>query len=371
MGVELSGESLCAKVVLAQRPSRKNRRMQVSTHVLEAMGFKALGQNETVIGTFTRVEIFEVQGFIFDAPCFQPIEDRIRGIPFKFGFGADLNAVCKILAGDVYTEDEEQWKKDTRSTPPFMLVAFGPTDEHVASGSYFKEDQDDIFTFDSFSKAREELSEQVDEVVPTLLTALSLTFSSDERPVRFVLRSSDVVGRSADGRTIKDVRLTLSARGYVSRKLDESEIHAATVLSLKRAQSLDPKIARFHYLGSNEDDPLKRFLYFFLFVERLVHSTYSGIDHEAAVSSLLSGHARVGGYGKILLHANRNSWNNLRNRFIWCVMHRWTHLTDADIEQFEKLKVIRDEIAHGTRSVPDGTAVISIEALVQRIQRGS
>jgi hypothetical protein len=172
-------------------------------------------------------------------------------------------------------------------------------------------------------------------------------------------------------RSINDVRLTLSSRGYVSRKLDEVALNAATALSLKKAQALDPKIAKFYYLGSNEDDPLKRFLYFFLFVERLVHSTYSGIDHGAAVSSLLAGYARVGGYGKILLDANRNSWNNLRNRFIWCVMHRWTHLTDADIDQFEKLKAVRDEIAHGTRSAPDGAAVISIEVLVQRLQRGS
>jgi hypothetical protein len=174
--------------------------MQVSTHGLEAMGFKALGQNETVTGTFTRIEIFEVQGFTLGAPCFQPIEDEISGIPFKFGFGASLNAVCKMLVGDVYTEDEEQWKKDTRSSPPYMLVAVGPTDEHVGSGSYFKEDQDDIFTFDSFSKAREELSEQVDKVVPTLLTALSLTFSSDELPVRFIPRDYHIFGKSADGR---------------------------------------------------------------------------------------------------------------------------------------------------------------------------
>src|SRR6056297_207828 len=338
--------------------------MPLTSYALESMGYKALGPSESLTGTFTRVDVFVVEGITLDAPCLPSLEACINSVPFKMGLGTSLNEVCRQLVGDDYVDDEEQWKKDKRSSPPFLLLSFGPSREYVGSGTHFKESEELLETYDCFREAKKELKKQSDAVVPSLLTSLTLNFSSAERLVKFLPLSSAFCGKSKEGKKIFDWYLEVSGGAIACKRFDDNSAEERTASAVKIAKTFDRETAQFYYRGSTEKDPLKRFLHFFLCVERLVHSTFSKIEHREAVSSLLSGHATTETSGQKLLAAHRDSWKDLRNRFIWCVMHKWTHLSDADVEQFEQFKSVRDRISHGKQSAPDGATVTDIEAFV-------
>ncbi|WP_422031378.1 hypothetical protein [Roseovarius sp.] len=346
--------------------------MGLSKSALESLGYKPLAPSESVKGTFTRIDVLVIQGITLNAAYLPPFEEEINGISFRIGIGDSLNEVCKQLVGEEFVDDEEHWKKETKSTPPFMLLLFGPTSEYVGSATHYKEHEGQIETYDSFSEARNELSKQSDAVVPSLLTSLSVTFSSSyERLVRFLPRECVVVGKSLDGKTIRDWRIDFKGTAFASMAVDKGQVTEKAIQSITKAKTLDKKIAKFYYLGSIEKDPLKRFLYFFLSLEVLVHSSFKEIDHRAAVSSLLSNHPHAKDSGQKLLETHRDSWQNLRHRFVWCIMHKWTHLTDADVQQFGRLKAVRDKISHGSLTEPDAATVREIEALMLRIQGSS
>jgi hypothetical protein len=343
--------------------------MDLSYSVLEAIGFRPLGPTENVKGIFSRIDIFSIQGIIIDFPFLPPIEDKINGVRFKIGFGSSINEVCKLLVGDTFVDDEAGWLRDKGAAPPFVLIVSGPTDEYVGTGSHIKEDDDVIQTYDSFSNAKDELQRQADAAIPTLMTALSISFSSEARIVRFIPKDITVFGKSQFGKKIQDIRMKLSAEGFVSKRLDIGEISGGVTDSIGLAKLLDANVANFFYRGSNESDPLKRFIYFFIFVEQSIHSVYGKIDHHSAVDSLLVGHQHVQDYAKKLIDDHRSTWKDLRSRFTWCVMHQWTHLNDLDIKIFEGAKAVRDSITHGKLSSPDPAAVGAIEMLAIRIHQ--
>jgi hypothetical protein len=339
----------------------------LSNYALEAMGYKTLDPGEKLTAKFTRVDVFALQGISLNEPYSLPVADSINGVPFKMGFGSSLNEVCMQLVGDDFVEDEEQWKKDTQSIPPFLLLSFGPTSEHVSATAYCNEIEGKIVTYDSFAEAQEELRTQFDAVVPALLTSLSLSFRSEGRTVRFLHRTAAVVGETLGGKKVIDWRLKVNGEAFVSTGITEEKVVQLSASALKTAKTLDKEISKFFFQASAEKDPLKRFLNFFFCLERLVHSTFSNIDHQAAVSSLLVGHPSIAESGQKLLAGHRDSWKDLRNKFIWCAMHEWPHLTDADVEQFERLKYVRDRISHGKLSAPDAAAVADIEKLALHI----
>jgi hypothetical protein len=283
------------------------------------------------------------------------------------GLGASLNEVCRQLVGDDFTEDEEKWKNEKRCNAPFLVVAFGPTKEYTCLTTHFKEHEGNIETYDGFREAKEDLRRQSDAVVSSLLTSFNLSFSSAEQLVCIAPIDSAISGRSLDGRRINDWSFKLRSEACVSKRMDNVAVMEKMNFAIHNSKCFGGEVASFFYRGSLEKDPLKRFLYFFFCVERLVQSTFSDIDHPAAVSSLLSGHARMEVSGQKLLAEHRYSWKELTNRFIWCAMQKWTHLLDADVKKFEELKSIRDKLSHGTLSEPPNGAVTGIEVLALRI----
>jgi hypothetical protein len=55
-------------------------------------------------------------------------------------------------------------------------------------------------------------------------------------------------------------------------------------------------------------------------------------------------------------------------RFIWCALTVWTHLTDSDVESFSKVKTVRDQIAHGEIAAPPADAVQLVEHIASKLQ---
>lgn len=132
------------------------------------------------------------------------------------------------------------------------------------------------------------------------------------------------------------------------------------------AASLDPRVARFFQLGLRDQDDLKQFLYYFLAIEIEVHRVFGTVPLAQHVTNGAALDPRVSKSLALLLQ-NRDNWTNLADRFVWCVASVWKHLSDNDIEEFKKLKKVRDGIAHGDIMTPDHATVIGAQRLAKKI----
>ena len=162
--------------------------------------------------------------------------------------------------------------------------------------------------------------------------------------------------------------MTGSASLYGSRRLEAKEVQTRLADTLRLAGEIDAKVARFYHLALNESDPLKRFLYFFLAIEIQTHATFSAIDHQQNLANLVVVPTRAAASAKVLFGEQRNSWRALKERFVWCVLCVWTHLSDSDVQELSGLKAVRDKIAHGSIAVPPDASVSAAEKLATKLQ---
>ena len=341
--------------------------MDLSIGVLEGMGFKKLSPGQDIAGSFARLDVFELQGTHLESQTTLSFESCINDVPFRFGIGNSVNTACRVLTGDDYTEDEERWRNDNTANPPFLLVLFGPVVAQAPADTFFSETSEHIVTYGGFNEARVDLRNQSNRVIPSLLTSLTQSFSSTDRLMHLEPIDSTFTGKSKDGKLIHDLLITMSAKVNTAERLDADTTKERAAYAIEHAKRIDKNFASSFHTASNEKDPLKRFLLFFFCLEQLIHSKFREIDHDSAILEFLSGHARVRLSGLKLLNAHRESWKDLRNRFIWCAMHRWRHLADTDVQMFDQLKSVRDRIAHGKLLEPDSSSVSDLEFFVLKV----
>ena len=342
--------------------------MMLSDAVLERVGLRPLPPGQAISGVFHTLHAYEVRGFAVETQSINPISGVVAGCPYVLSVGSSINAICRQLVRDDFADSEEEWQKEHKCTPPYLVVHLGPTGEHQWDGSLAKEDDRVITTYESFQTARAELSEMADKVLPPLLSALACSFSSHNQPVRFLPTDRAFFGITSDNRIILDFRMVAKMSAYVSSKLEPAEIEERLSAGVGLAGAMNPKVARFFQLALDEEDPMKKFLYFFLAIEIETHAAFSRIDHATYLSKLISAPSRAASATRDFFEGQRQKWTNLRDRFVWCVLCAWPHLSDSDVEEFKCLKKIRDDIAHGTIAAPPPSAVIAAEKLAAKLQ---
>ena len=342
--------------------------VSLSSALLESMGFRPLFQGGSISAKFHTLHVYQVQGFTVDEPNLPARTGAIAGRSYQLALGASVNAICRTLVSDDLTDSEQEWQKVHKCTPPYLVIHLGPTEEHGFAGTHAKVDEPAIHTYDGFPRARVELHAWGQEVLPSLLAGLASSFSLHEQPVKFVPTDRAFYGITSDGRTVLDTRLTLSASGYGSTRLPAEQAAERLASAMEIASGMKQKVARFFHLALHEDDPLKRFLYFFLSIEIETHATFSTIDHARQISSLVLPPAHAAATTQAFFDGQRQKWTNLNDRFVWCVLCAWPHLSDSDADEFKRLKTIRDEIAHGFLATPPVDAVRAVEKLAAKLQ---
>jgi hypothetical protein len=340
----------------------------VSEHLLQAWGLQPLSSGHRLTAVFHSLHIYEVRGFTLEAPSLEPISGSVAGFAYTLSVGSSVNAICRRIVQEDYADSEEEWQKEHKCTPPYLIIHLGPTAEHESIGRHTKEEGRTIVTYDSFPCARAELTTVEDNVLPSLLSALACSFSSNDQSIRFVPTDHAFFGITPDSRTVLDFRLLVSASGYVSSKLEPTQIERRLAAGVNLAKTMKPKVARFFHLALDEDDPLKKFLYFFLAIEIETHATFKSIDHAANLSVLINAPDRVAMSTQDFFDGQRERRDNLRDRFVWCALCVWTHLCDADVVEFSRLKKFRDDIAHGSIATPPHSAVAGAEKLAAKLQ---
>lgn len=342
--------------------------ISVSDRVLEGMGLRPLSPGQPLVAMFHSLHVYEVRGFTLEAQSLGAISGTVAGFAYTLSVGSSVNAICRQLVQDDYADSEEEWQKEHKCTPPYLIVHLGPTTGHESVGTHAKEEGRTITTYDSFPAARAELKAVGDKVLPPLLSAFACSFSSHNQPVRFLPTDRAVFGITPDNRTILDFRLVVSGTGYVSSKLEATQIEDSLAAGVRIASAMNSKVSRFFQLALDEEDPLKKFLYFFLAIEIETHATFAKIDHATNLSRLVAAPSRAALAAQDFFDGQRQRWTTLRDRFVWCVLCVWTHLSDADVEEFKRLKTVRDDIAHGSIATPPHSAVAGAEKLAAKLQ---
>jgi hypothetical protein len=341
----------------------------LSIYALESMGFRRLEVGESVSASFHSLHTYELQGIKLNGN-----DDVVRshgissGVPYEVAIGISVNALTRSIMNDDLAEDEEEWQKIHKCQPPFVLIHIGPTKEHAMTGEFIKFEGPTITTYESFIPARVELQEMEAAVIPNVVSALTCSLGLARSHLKLRKLSSDAFGITSSGMVLYDFRIEMRASLYASDQLELTEVNAKLQYANDLVEAINPKVSKFFFLALEEEDPLKRFLYFFLAIERQTHFVFSSVDHDRYLSDLIQSPERIRESSTIFFQKQREHWKSLQDRFVWCALSIWTHLSDDDIETFKRLKKVRDKIAHGEITEPPDDAVVEIERLIIKLQ---
>lgn len=341
--------------------------MILSSALIESMGYEPIPAGEKIEAWFHSLHAFEIRGLIAPESDIVAAKANIDGTDYDIAIGRSVNVICQAILHDDYTEDESAWAKEHRCSPPYAVVHFGPTAMHSMSKGHRMLHGREIVTYDAFPLAREELRVIELKALPSIEMALACAFSDGTHEVQVRLVDKTMCGLTSENVTVHDLRLTMNATAHVSTPRTADETRSALKGAVALAASLNPRVSRFFQLGLRDSDSLKRFLYYFLAVEIEVHRVFRTASRAQHVASGLVPVPRAAASLTRLLETRDENWTNLADRFVWCVVSTWVHLDDGDIEEFKKLKKVRDGIAHGDIATPHPASVKAIERLARKI----
>lgn len=332
------------------------------------MGFRRLHETEKLSAQFSCVYAFEVQGISPSTGMLVTDAGAIEGIGYRIAVSDSLNEGAKYVANDDFADDETTWVKEHKCAPPYLLIHIGPTSIHEMTGDFLKEESFGLHTYEAFIPARQELRDMEAKVVPRLLAALSCVFGNLRNPVKFRKLERAVAGKSDTGVTVFDFGLEFRAEMRVGQAVPATELTDLLKRSTNLAGRMNAQVARFYHLAIEENDPLKRFLYLFLTVERQTHATFKTIDHSSYMLALARAPERFRPTASSFLGTQPEQWKFLQERFTWCALTIWNHVTDEDVANFARVKKVRDQIAHGEIAAPPADAVVLIERVAAKLQ---
>jgi hypothetical protein len=341
--------------------------LKISSSVLNGMGFRQIAQGEILNAAFHGIYIYELRGITLDDSVLHQIRGIISGVAYTGAVGKSIKDVYESIIDDELETDEDEWAEEHHCLPPYIVLHFGPTAMHQCTEGHVKEEGTLLVTYDSFAKAKFELRSIVDKALPSLITSLTCCLSSFDHYVNIVLLDQRIYGITSDGRFLKDEQFQLSASGYTSYKFTSERLQTALVSASSLAASINPKVSRLFHLAMEEKDQLKRFLFLFLVIEIETHATFTAIDHCTHISRIVNSEDRIRLSSMSFFESQPERWINLKDRFIWCALCKWKQITDTDVDDFKRLKKVRDDIAHGSLSEPPPDAVNSAKRLSMKL----
>lgn len=342
--------------------------VNLSEHVMQAMGFSKLVKAEEISATFESLTVYEIQGVLL-APGFTEVSSgKAADVDYRLAVSASVNEACIALLADVFIDDEVAWKGERKCAGPFVLVQLGPTDEHKSITGRFKTDEDgSITTYNCFPSARTELVHLEAQALPPIISALTCVLNEDARYVTLQKIERASVGRTNNGVVVHDIRVESRMELSTAYKLVNPHLSGKLELARNLTSVIDPKASRFFSLGLAEEDELKRFLFFFFVLEVETHRVYKGIDRAAAMKKLLNEAPVYYQAPAELRQTEVDGTNSLLDRFVWCTACVWSKLGESDIQQFKALKKARNDIAHGSISAPPLEYARQVEHLAHRV----
>ncbi len=344
--------------------------MKLSQYALEKIGFEMLPKGQSIKATLFGLHIYKISGINLDEGQNSVFSWKIDDVSFKFSFGSDLNAMCRLLYEDDLVNDLTKWEKEKGCQPPYLAILFGPTTSYSVSDCYIQRKEGILTTCESFDKGKSDLKVISSSILPRLLTALTCEFSTLPHGVHFDFVDYVIFGETDEGERLNDLRFTtISASVTVSASLDDATLHERVGTAATLVERLQSEAAKFFELGLGEKDDLKAFIYFFLSIEISTHQRFQSNDHTALFQKLDRAEGKIQNASQVLFKLRNNKIGALKDRFDWCAICIWNEITDDDLKEFKALTKIRNEIAHGDITSANREQVNRVRNLAQRILR--
>lgn len=323
--------------------------MNVSKHAIEKMGYSEYQQDDSIEITFGILKAYTIRGMKFEQDCETPFSEVIC---FEKGCTAvmsqSLNKACKLLTGGVFVDkNEDEWLKEKKYAPPFLLICFKESKSRLLRGGYRQEIDGDLYIYDGFPEGKMEIRNWEKKSLPSIITSLTVRFSTLVKHVKFIPIERSVFGVTEDGQTTFDLRLTSNVELHASSYKNLNEINSSLLKSKELCPKLTEDTSRHIHAALNESDNLKKFLSYFLFVERYTHSTFKRLNYDDDTKKLFNIPDRIAVKGVSFFKNQLDLAKNLNQRFHWCALLKWKHINDQDIECFQEVKKVRDRVAHG------------------------
>lgn len=349
---------------------QKNMTLKFSTAAMQAMGFREFAEDEALVASFSSLTVYEVRGIDLCAGSKHTLGSSVANTAYRLTLSTSINEGCFALLGDIFAEDEDEWKKEKKCQGPFVLLLVGPTAEHTCKGGHVMVEGDgSLTTYDCFAEAGRNLALLESKVVAPVVSALTCILNDEDQHV--ALRKIERVsfGRSGSGAVVHDIRMDLRAEGHTAYKLPQLALAEKLQAVATLAGAINQKASRFFALGLAEEDQLKRFLYFFLALEIETHAVFVRIDHAEGLKKMLDGASARSLLTTQLLCTQVHHLKNLYDRFVWCAACVWIKLDEDDVAKFKVLKRARDDIAHGSASEPPPGFARDAELLAHKVLR--
>ncbi len=314
---------------------------------LDTLGFKEYSKENILNANFVLVKIYSIQGFALEES-----EESNETSLMQYGdnciavIGNSINKISQILFSDNFVEDEELWKKENKTSSPFLFIKYGSTQFHQLEGGHRKVNNETLIIYDGFPNARKELEIWENTDLCSIITAISSQLSSTEQIIDVLPVSRNILGRTDEGVALEDIKIEMHGNASSSYMLKIDKLNTLLKASSTLYNKLDEKSSRSFYTAINEKDKLKQFLYFIFFIERYTHQTFKKIDFQSLVDKSNNNSVRSSKSFLNSLSELAKEAKNLTQRFHWCSIFIW-RLEDSDIKSFQYFKKTRDRISHG------------------------
>jgi hypothetical protein len=323
--------------------------MVLTKYALEKMGFSEYPESDVLAIQFSIVRVYSIQGLNFNPDSPLTISKVIEfGENCSAVVSNSINDACRTLTGDNFIdEDEEQWIESKKVKPPFVLIYFKEFQSRILKGGRRKEHDGNIITYDAFPEGKADIRKWEKESLPSIVTSLVVHLSTLKRPVFLIPVERAISGKTDTGVTVFDIKMTGSANIVVSFEKTSTELNVSLLKASELFKKLEYKTSQHFFSALNEDDRLKQFLSYFMFIERHTHRQFKALNYEDDASSAFNVPQRLIQSGKLFFEERFNDSHNLAQRFHWCAILTWHQLNDQDISDFLDIKKTRDRLTHG------------------------
>lgn len=336
---------------------------------IEAMGFTEYPEDDSLEIEFAILKAFSLRGTYFQKDCETKSSESLSfGDNCKVVVSQSINEASKLLTGDVVIDEpEEEWLSKKKATPPFVLIYFKESSSRTLNGGWRQEKDGYIYTYDAFPEGKLELRKWENESLPSIITSLTVHFSTLDRQATLVPVERSIFGITKGGQTLFDRKLSGSIEGSASSSKNVKEINSSLQNSKTLYAKLTKETTRHVFAALDESDKLKQFLNYFLFLERYTHSQYKELSFDEDVISTFNVPERLKDSGISFFKSQFDSAKNLSQRFHWCAMLAWSQIDDSDLACFLELKKIRDKVAHGEEIDESTLPVDKIKTLALKL----
>lgn len=342
--------------------------MVLSKYAIEAMGYKEFPQTDVLEVRFGILKAYSLRGLVFEQHCEKKLSEVVSVTDrCLIAIAQSINNASKMLTGDVFVEDELKWLSNKKVSPPFLLIYFRESSPRELRGGYRQEKDGFIYTYDAFPEGKKEIREWENEAVPGIVTSLVVNLSTLDRQVDIVPIEGSVFGITKEGKTLFDLKATVSGSIYVSSPKNIKEINA----SLEKSKSLLPvltkEMCRPFYAALNEPDRMKKFLGYFQFIERYTHSTFRSLNYSDDAQKYFNVPERIKEPVSKFFENIFSDSKNLSQRFHWCSIIAWNNIEENDMTHFYEAKRIRDKLSHGEHIEESELPIEKVKALAMKL----